>query len=220
MTNFLDKIKQQDQQIGNQLVHEQAIEVAAIIKTVADGKVLLQAPAKLGLLPDQYETIASASREGKRSSLKVMNNLLNSVRQFLSLKYGVWSLPNLTTAALIKCQLKVNSALEIMAGNAYWSLALAQVGLNVKATDSLEWSKTSSTGAQPFYPLLPLGATEAIKKFHGVDLIVCSWAPNFTKSDLEAVAAWRKYSPNSHLLFVGEKWCNQFTGILDQNAIC
>ena len=57
-----------------------------------------------------------------------------------------------------------------MAGNAYWSQALAQVGIKVHSTDSLEWAKTSTTGAKPFYPVEDLPADQAIKKYHTVNL--------------------------------------------------
>ncbi len=56
------------------------------------------------------------------------NNLLNNFRSFLSREYGVWSLPNLETARLIKQEYHVKSSLEIMAGNAYWSKAFKSGG--------------------------------------------------------------------------------------------
>ena len=48
-------------------------------------------------------------------------------------------------------------------------------------------------------------ATQAIEKYRDVDLILCSWAPNFGQSDMKAVSAWQKYNKSSHLLFIGEQ---------------
>ncbi len=205
MTDYLTKLHKLDQQLNNKTVHRQANEIEQIINVVAHKGVLPQAPAKLGFLPDQFEEILNIIGQEKRNKLTAMNHLLNSLRQFLSLKFGIWSLPNLQTAFLIKNKLGINSALEIMAGNAYWSYALKQAGVETIATDSLEWAKTSSTGRKTFYSVKDYGATEAIKKFRTVDLILCSWSPNFGQADLAVAAAWRKYQPQSKLLFVGEK---------------
>lgn len=79
------------------------------------------------------------------------------------MKYGIWSIANLKTAALIKDKMQIDTALEIMAGNAYWSSTLANVGIQTISTDSLEWAKTSSTGAEPFHPVINLEAAQAIK---------------------------------------------------------
>ncbi|QGV04604.1 hypothetical protein [Lactobacillus acetotolerans] len=205
MTNFLKKINQLDKKLNYGPIHNQVEEINAIVEHVANQEVLPVTPAPLGLLPDQFEDVADKLNEEQKVDLKAINNLLNSLRQFLSLKYGVWSLSNKKTATLIKQELAVNSALEIMAGNAYWSKALNEAGIRVIATDSLEWAKTSSTGKQAFYPVVDLDAVSAIKKFAGADLILCSWAPNFGKSDLDVIRAWKKFTPESHLLFIGEK---------------
>ena len=53
--------------------------------------------------------------------------------------------------------------------------------------------------------MIDLKADQAIEKYQDVDLILCSWSPNFGNSDIETIAAWRKFNPNSHLLFIGEK---------------
>ncbi|MDF7668307.1 SAM-dependent methyltransferase [Lactobacillus sp. ESL0703] len=205
MTNFLDKINQLNRQIKHPTVNQQVAEINQIINKLDQHQVLETAPAKLGLLPDEVEAVLQQVGDKQDANLKVLNQLLNSLRQFLSIRYGLWSLPNLTTARLIKEQLHVTTALEIMAGNAYWSKALAEVQIKTIATDSLEWSKTSATGSQPAFDVVDLDAAQAIKQFANVDLVICSWAPNFTESDLLAVAAWKKYNPKSHLLFVGEK---------------
>lgn len=202
MTKFVEKLNIIDQKLDNSVIHKQVIEVNDIISAVEEREILPLAPKPLGLLPDELEEIA---KNTDIKDTKIMNNLLNSVRQYLSLKYGIWSVPNRKTAQLIKQELRVSSALEIMAGNAYWSKALNELGVQIAATDSLEWAKTSSTGQKPFYPVEDLSATAAIKKYHNVDLILCSWAPNFGDSDLHVIKTWKKYAPNAHLLFIGEK---------------
>ncbi|WEV40705.1 SAM-dependent methyltransferase [Lactobacillus sp. ESL0681] len=203
MTNFLNKINQLDAVLEQKEVHAQVQELNKIVATVKQRAILPVAPRPLGFLPDE---LAVLSEQGAPADqLKIINQLLNSLRQFLSINYGLWSLPNKITATAIKQQLNVHSALEIMAGNACWTKALTGVGIATVATDSLEWSKTSSTGSQPFSKVLQLDASDAIKQFNRVDLILCSWAPNFNQADLAAVRAWERYNPSAHLLFIGEK---------------
>lgn len=205
MTSYLDKLKQIDDTLEEKQVHSQVLEVQNIIETVANKQVLTIAPMKLGFLPDKFEEILSIVGSSKRQELTTLNHLLNSVRQFLSLKYGIWSVPNLKTTSLIKKELHISSALEIMAGNAYWSKALTLAGIKTIASDSLQWAKTSPTGGQWMMPVQNYSAKNAIKKFNKVDLILCSWSPNFGDSDLTAIAAWKRYNPESKLLFIGEK---------------
>lgn len=203
MDNYLEKIKILDDEIAQPVVHRQAAQIQQIIKAVSEQKVLSKAPAKLGLLPDEAALIGRQS--GKNQQVTIINHLFNSLRQYLSLHFGIWSLPNLEAASLIKQKWQVKKALEIMAGNAYWSKALAKAGVKVIATDSSEWAKTSLTGAQAMLPVKRFSAEGAIKIFPQADLILCSWAPNFGQADLKAITAWRRYNPQSHLLFIGEK---------------
>lgn len=202
MTKFIEKLNTINQKIDNRIVQEQVDEINKIIETVAKKQVLMQAPCRLGLYPDEIEEI---TEDNDSNSVRIINNMLNSVRQFLSLKFGIWSLPNLTTAKLIKQEFKIKTCVEIMAGNAYWTKALNEVGIQTIATDSLEWAKTSSTGQNQFFNVENLNATDAIKKYNKVDLILCAWSPNFGKSDLEVIDTWRKYNPQARLLFIGEK---------------
>lgn len=205
MTKFLTKLKKLEQEVNYPVIQAQVEEIVMIDRYVQVGKPLKQAPSRLGLLPDEFEDILAEVGPDKKKALTDLNNLLNNFRQYISLKYGIWSVANIQTAKLIKNELHVRTRLEIMAGNAYWSQALAQVGVEMHSTDSLEWAKTSTTGAKPFYPVEDLVADQAIKKYHNVDLILCSWSPNFGRSDLDTILAWQKYNPNSHLLFIGEK---------------
>lgn len=147
MTKFLTKLTKLEQEINHPAVKRQVEEIALIDSYVQAGKPLKRAPRRLGLLPDEFEEVLVEVGPDKEGALRDLNNLLNNFRQYLSLIYGIWSLPNIQTAQLIKNKLHVQTALEIMAGNAYWSQALAQVGIKVHSTDSLEWAKTSTTGA-------------------------------------------------------------------------
>lgn len=204
MSNYLQKLIYLENKLDNQIVKQQINEVKEILSYASRGQVLAQAPQPLGLLPDEFEEILSQAGSEHQQDLTTLNHLLNSVRQYLSLKYGIWSVPNLTTASLIKSKLGISSALEVMAGNAYWSKALVKVGIKVKATDSLEWAKTSQTGSYNFMQVEDLYAVNAIRKYPDVDLILCSWSPNFGESDLALVKAWQDFS-QARLLFIGEK---------------
>lgn len=134
------------------------------------------------------------------------NNLLNNFRSFLSREYGIWSLPNLETAKLIKQEYNAKSSLEIMAGNAYWSKALSEVGIKAIASDSFAWAKSSTTGESPIFETENLDALSAIKKHPEVDLIICSWAPNFGEDDVNILNLYRQLDYQPVLLFIGEKF--------------
>lgn len=189
--------------LGIPAVEKQAAEVEAITNCIAARSVLAKAPQPLGLLPDQREELEQ--RYG-RQRVDQADNLLNNFRSFLSRRFGLWSLPNLTTAQLIKKHYHASRVLEVMAGNAYWSKALQEVGCQVLATDSLEWAKTSETGAQSFVPVKKMTATDALARYGEVaDLIICAWAPNFNESDCQLVAAWRQLPQRPPLFFVGER---------------
>ena len=120
-------------------------------------------------------------------------------------------LPNLETARLIKQEYHVKSSLEIMAGNAYWSKALSQVGINAIASDSFSWAKSSTTGEAPIFTTENLDALSAIKKHPEVDLIICSWAPNFGEDDLKILDLYRSLDHQPVLLFIGEKMVLQLS---------
>lgn len=205
MTKFLQKLNQLDKELNNDQIHQQVSEVNNIVSCVDKKIPLKEAPKRLGFYPDEMEDLTETIGKDKESKLTAVNHLLNSVRQFLSLKYGIWSLANLKTAQLISEEFKAKSVLEIMAGNAYWSKAFQELGIETVATDSLEWAKTSTTGRDYFIKVEDLDAASAIKKYQDVDIIICSWSPNFGHSDLDVVKTWKKYSDHSKLLFIGEK---------------
>lgn len=207
MTDFLSKINQLDAKLNIESVHQQVVEINNIVATIKQKQVLKKAPKKLGFLPDIAEEICSNHFHSKDQldDFKTINQLLNNTRQFLAIKFGLWSIPNLETAQTIKDQLKIYKGLEIMAGNGYWSKALSQVGVKMTATDNLDWSRTSNTGAQAFVSVGNYDAVTAVKQFNDVDLIICSWAPNFGNSDEKVVATWQKFNSAKHLLFVGER---------------
>ncbi|MEB3365319.1 hypothetical protein SDC49_22550 [Lactobacillus sp. R2/2] len=156
-------------------------------------------------MPDFAEEICINLPTRKVKQFQTVNQLINNLREFLAREFGIWSVPNLTTAELIKNKLNVKTGLEIMAGNAYWSKALAEVGVEMTATDNFEWSKTSKTGTNSFIRVQNLNAEKALSVINNVDLIICSWAPNFGQHDEKLVLNWRKSNFTNHLLFVGEK---------------
>ena len=205
MTNFLSKINQLDQELNIDPIHHQVKEINDIVSVVSQKQVLRKAPEKLGFLPDKSEEICAGLSQTDIKKFKSANQLINNLRQFLAINFGVWSLPNLQTANAIKESLNIKTGLEIMAGNAYWSKALSDVGVKMTVTDNLDWSKTSSTGSRQFMTVTNFEAAKAVEIFDNVDLIICSWAPNFGNSDTKVVSTWQKLNTTSHLLFIGEK---------------
>lgn len=205
MTQFIDKISALAKEFADPELNRQVQEIKMIDECVSSQRMLLFAPDRLGISDDRFAELTWELPDSQIKDLRALNNLLNNVRQYLSLEYGIWSLPNMETAQLFKNELGIETALEVMAGNAYWSKALSEAGIQVWATDSLEWSKSSKTGKKPFYPVENLPADQAVMKYATCDMILCSWAPNFGKADLELIAAKQHYAPAARLFFIGEK---------------
>lgn len=205
MTEFIEKIKDLGVGFTDPEIARQVAEVELLDSVVQGQRLLASAPGKLGLSDRKMGELSWEMSDEDYSRLKTLNKLFNNVRQYLSLQYGIWSVPNFETANLLKEELGVETALEVMAGNAYWSKALSDAGVQVWATDSLEWAKTSQTGSKPFYRVEDLSADQAVKKYATVDLILCSWAPNFGQADLDLIQARQYYAPRAKLVFIGEK---------------
>jgi hypothetical protein len=162
-----------------------------------------QALPPLGLLPDQKADLAELYGE---PAINAADNLLNNFRAYLSRAYGLWSLPNLTTARILTKSFRLHRVLEVMAGNGYWSQALQAAGCQLITTDSKEWSITSATGAKPVIPVKKCSAAAALTKWGGqVDAILCAWAPNFNQADWELLQLYRKLQLTAPLFFIGEQ---------------
>lgn len=206
MENFLNRLIKLDKSVKVDSIHQQVLEVKEIIAKINKKKVIITRPSKLEIPPDKFEELSNKLSKSQVEDLRVLNKLLNNFRSYLSRRYGIWSVPNLTTAARLKQEFNVKSALEIMAGNGYWSLALNKVGIKTIATDSLQWAKTSQTGNNSFYPVEKLSAQQAIEKYSNVDLILCAWAPNFGTEDYDVLQTYRKSCDlRTKLVFIGEK---------------
>lgn len=205
MTDFRKQLINIDKKLNISLLHNQVQEVVNILEILDKKEVLARAPRPIGLMPDEYDEIFWKLDKNGQILLRRADNLLNNFRSYLSRAYGLWSLANLETAQLIKDQYQVKTSLEVMAGNSYWSAAFNKIGVKAISTDSMSWAKASKTGTQGFYQTNKLSAGDAIKKYPNVDLVLCCWAPNFGKGDLEVLQAFRKYNHQGHLLFIGEK---------------
>jgi len=144
MRKYQNKLNKLDKELNYLPLHEQVIAINNIITNLENGKILQKSPNLLGFLPDSLDIMIENT--GSKEKAQEANNLLNNFRSFLSREYGIWSLPNLETAKLIKQEYNVKSSLEIMAGNAYWSKALSEVGVKAIASDSFTWAKSSKTG--------------------------------------------------------------------------
>ncbi len=119
MKKYQSKLNKLDKELNYLPLHEQVIAINNIITNLEKGKILQKSPNSLGFLPDSLDIMIENTASSEKA--QEVNNLLNNFRSFLSREYGIWSLPNLETAKLIKQEYNVKSSLEIMAGNAYWS---------------------------------------------------------------------------------------------------
>src|SRR5699024_12551558 len=71
--------------------------------------------------------------------------------------------------------------------------------------DSFAWAKSSTTGDAPIFETENLDAISAIKKHPEVDLIICSWAPNFGEDDVNILNLYRQLDYQPVLLFIDRK---------------
>ncbi|MCI1290227.1 MAG: class I SAM-dependent methyltransferase [Lactobacillus sp.] len=183
-----------------------ARQVQAIRQTIQDLRrqdLPSQQLPSLGLLPDHK---ADLMAQFSPQTVQQLDNLLNNFRSYLSRAFGIWSLPNLHTASLLKEKFGLQTVLEIMAGNGYWSKALQLAGCRLITTDSLEWAITSNTGAEPAVPVHNCDAVKALTKWgRQVDAIICAWAPNFNQTDWQLLQTYRELRLTSPLFFIGER---------------
>lgn len=206
MYNYQIELQRLDHELSLKELHVQVNEINQIIKKLNNKQVLETPPRRLGFYPNELEELSEKLSPDRAKKLSQANNLMNNFRSFISRKFGLWSLANLQTAKQIQEAFHPKVGLEVMAGNAYWSKALNDVGIKMIATDSFSWAKSSSTGSRLFYPTKAYSAAEAIKTFLNVDLIICCWAPNFGDGDQQILETWRQYGHlETNLLFIGEK---------------
>lgn len=185
----------------------QVAEQVTVIRQVVQGLRRQELPPKqvpaLGLLPDQKAELAE---QFAPAAVARLDNLLNNFRSYLSRAFGIWSLPNLRTAKVLKEKFGLQRVLELMAGNGYWSQALQLIGCQPIPTDSLEWAITSETGAKPAVAVKNCEASAALQHWGGqVDAILCSWAPNFNQADWTVLQTYRRLQLTAPLFFVGER---------------
>lgn len=203
MKKYQIKLNELDKKLAYLPFHKQVSTINRVITSLEEGKILPKSPDSLGFLPDSLDIMIESV--GCPFAAQEANNLLNNFRSFLSREYGIWSLPNLETARLIKEEYHVKSSLEVMAGNAYWSKALSEVGIDAVASDSFSWAKSSTTGKEPVFKTENLDALSAVKAYEGVDLVICSWAPNFGEDDMRILDLYYKLKAQPTLIFIGEK---------------
>ena len=208
MNNYQLKINKLAKIIQEPIITYQVKEINMACKIINNRQVLNKSLTPLGLKPDELDQLERKLPDEKKKDLYAINNLLNNFRSFLSRYFGIWSLPNQKSADLLASQFQVHTGLEIMAGNGYWSKALANSSVKMIATDSLTWAKSSKTGQENFYQIEKLDALSAIEKYKNVDMIICSWAPNFGDIDYQVLKQYRKYCNQeaTKLFFIGEKY--------------
>ena len=108
MKKYQNKLNKLDKELNYLPLHEQVIAINNIITNLEKGKILQKSPNSLGFLPDSLDIMIENT--GSREKAQEANNLLNNFRSFLSREYGIWSLPNLETAKLIKQEYNVKSS--------------------------------------------------------------------------------------------------------------
>lgn len=109
MKQYQIKLNQLDRELNYLPLHRQVDIINNIIANIQQKKILPKSPNSLGFLPDSLDIMID--NIGNKDKVQEANNLLNNFRSFLSREYGVWSLPNLETARLIKQEYHVKSSL-------------------------------------------------------------------------------------------------------------
>lgn len=102
MTQFIEKISALAKEFADPELDRQVQEIKMIDECVSSQRMLLFAPDRLGISDDRFAELTWELLDSQIKDLRALNNLLNNVRQYLSLEYGIWSLPNMETAQLLK----------------------------------------------------------------------------------------------------------------------
>lgn len=203
MSTYLQRLTAALTAVPDQGAAEQVQAIRQTIQDLQEQKLPTKQLPPLGLLPDHK---ADLMVKFPSTAVQQLDNLLNNFRSYLSRAFGIWSLPNLQTASLLKEKFGLQTVLEIMAGNGYWSKALQEAGCQTITTDSLEWAISSETGAHPAVHVRDCDAVNALAEWGGqVDAVLCAWAPNFNQADWQLLQAYRQLQLTSPLFFFGER---------------
>ncbi len=117
-------------------------------------------------------------------------------------KHMMWTIADLAWTKQLANSIGELRVLEVMSGAGWLAKALRHHGVNVVATDNMEWFKERSTRAQgPVTEVESLGAVEAVQK-HGLsaDILLMCWPDSSV--DAMAASAW---GPEKPVYYIGER---------------
>lgn len=138
--------------------------------------------------------------------ITLLDNTLNDFRQVLIEQFGIWHLPNQQWINDLHHFISGRTSLEIMAGNGVISAQLSQLGDDILATDNLNWHGQDNETPTPWLPVVHQDALHTVQqKAHLIDVIILSWAPDTSYTDLDILRWLRSNHWPGDFIVIGEK---------------
>lgn len=151
-----------------------------------------------GNIPNEYPSILSSWTD---------SGISFRFRDIYIREFGFSLISKSWIVALKDNIIKDSKCLEIMAGRGLLAKSLKDIGVDIIATDNLEWQsgKYYPIWESHFTKIEKLDCLEAIEKYgNDVEFIVVSWAPYDESICYDALIMMRKVSPNCKMIFIGE----------------
>jgi len=128
----------------------------------------------------KYKDIENMSEEEIEKMLQDRRNM-SFLREFYRREKFIdefsWSVPSKEAVEKIKEFIGNDKILEVGSGYGLWAKLLIDAGINLHATDPLNWTEYYRwhPSKKKFTPIEPISNVEAIKKYPGYNVLMMSW---------------------------------------------
>lgn len=190
-----------------------AAEVTRCSQELATGGLLSRPLPWLQLQTDDWWAMTQTGTQRGYDTDQIQHDfqtlqyLFQNLRRYLQYHEGQWTMISQQTVHIWTHYYPFKRYLEIMAGNGRLAGALAARGQQVIATDSFGWRSKNLTGQTLQFPVQPLSALSAIKRFaHAVDVVLLAWSPNDDPIDWLVWHALQQMEQPPDLLVLGERF--------------
>ena len=151
------------------------------------------------------EFLPQASIFEKTTYINQLAHFLENFRQYIQKRFGIWAMINQPMMDQWVQQFPQQRYLEIMAGNASLSAALAQRDQKVIATDNGSWAAWSQTSRNCWFPVQKLDARQAVQKYGAEsDVILLAWSPDGDPIDWQILQLIRQLPNQPQFWIIGE----------------
>lgn len=211
--------------LPNENLRIMAAEVTRCCQELASGGLLFRPLPWLQLRENDWWAMNQTgiqrgyTAEQIQHDFQTLQYLFQNLRRYLQYHEGQWTLISQQALHIWTHYYSSLRYLEIMAGNGRLAQALAARGQSVIATDSFAWRTENLTGQRLQFPVQPLSALSAVKRFGAaVDVILLSWSPNDDPIDWLVWEAIQHLEQPPNLLVIGERFGVTNSGVFWREA--